>query len=34
MMQDYSAIKYKNNFLNQVIIRVDFLQFLETENLF
>ncbi len=34
MMQDYSAIKYKNNFLNQVIIRVDFLQFLETEKLF
>ena len=33
-MTDYSAIKYKNTFLNQVIIRVDFLQFSETEKLF
>lgn len=33
-MKDYSAIKYTNTFLNQVIIRVDFLQFLETDRLF
>ncbi len=33
-MKDFSAIKYANTFLNQVIIRVDFLQFLETEKLF
>lgn len=33
-MKDYSSIKYSNSFLNQVIIRVDFLQFLETEKLF
>lgn len=33
-MNNYDAIKYGSTFLNQVIIRVDFLQFLETEKLF
>lgn len=33
-MQNYAGIKYHNTFLNQVIIRMDFLQFLETEKLF
>lgn len=33
-MKDYSDINYKKTFLNQVIVRVDFLQFLETEKLF
>ena len=33
-MKDYSGIKYNNAFLNQVIIRMDFLQYLETEKLF
>ena len=34
VMKDYNAIKYTTTFLNQVIIRVDFLQFLETDSLF
>ena len=33
-MSKYGGIKYKKNFLNQVIIRVDFLGFLETDKLF
>lgn len=33
-MNNYNSIKYKHNFLNQVILRLDFLQFLETEKLF
>ena len=31
---DFGNIKYKNNFLKQVIIRLDFLNFVETEDLF
>lgn len=34
MMKDFNSIKYENSFLNQVIIRVDFLQFLQTDKLF
>lgn len=34
MNRGYSTIKYTNNFLNQVILRVDFLQFLSTQELF
>lgn len=33
-MPDYSAICYKNSFLNQVIVRVDFLQFIPTNMVF
>lgn len=33
-MTNFSSICYKNNFLNQVIIRVDFLQFVPTEMIF
>lgn len=33
-MKDYNWIKYKNTFINQVIIRIDFLQFLDTDKLF
>lgn len=33
-MNSYDAIKYAKTFLNQVIIRVDFLEFLETEKIF
>ncbi len=33
-MKDFSEIKYKNTFINQVIIRMDFLQFLDTNKLF
>lgn len=33
-MRDYSNIKYERIFLNQVIFRIDFLQFFETETLF
>ena len=33
-MPEYSAICYKNSFLNQVIIRVDFLQFVPTNMVF
>ena len=31
---DYSSICYKNNFLNQVIVRVDFFQFIQTNMVF
>lgn len=33
-MPDYSSICYKNSFLNQVIVRVDFLQFVPTSMTF
>lgn len=33
-MMDYSSICYKNNFLNQVIVRVDFFQFIQTNMVF
>lgn len=33
-MSDYIPIGYTNNFLNQVIMRIDFLQFVPTENVF
>lgn len=33
-MTDYSEVCYKNTFLNQVIIRVDYHQFLPTESVF
>lgn len=33
-MPDYSSISYRNNFLNQVIIRADFLQFVPTSMAF
>ncbi|MFQ9985843.1 MAG: hypothetical protein ACLRVS_08365, partial [Lachnospiraceae bacterium] len=33
-MQEYSTICYRNSFLNQVIIRVDFLQFVPTNMVF
>ena len=31
-MQEYSSICYKNSFLNQVIVRIDFLQFMLRED--
>ncbi len=34
MMQDYSGICYVNTFLSQVIIRIDFLQYLQSEAIF
>lgn len=33
-MSEYASIKYANTFLNQVIIRVDFLDFLENDSIF
>ena len=33
-MQEYSSICYKNSFLNQVIVRIDFLQFVPTDMTF
>ena len=33
-MMNYSSICYKNNFLNQVIVRVDFVQFIQTDMVF
>ncbi len=33
-MSEFSSICYKNSFLNQVIVRVDFLQFIPTESTF
>lgn len=33
-MVDYTAIKYEKNFLRQVIIRLDYLQFLDSDSLF
>ena len=33
-MKDYSIIEYNNNFISQVIIRVDFSKFIETEFVF
>lgn len=33
-MRAYDTIQYKNTFLNQVIMRVDFLQFIDTAKLF
>lgn len=33
-MQEYSSICYKNNFLNQVLVRIDFLQFVPTDMTF
>ena len=33
-MTNYSEIKYKRNFLSQVLMRIDFLQFLPTEAVF
>ncbi len=33
-MQEYSSICYKNSFLNQVIVRIDFLQFIPTNTTF
>ena len=29
-MSEYSSICYRNSFLSQVIVRIDFLQFVET----
>ena len=33
-MQEYSSICYNNSFLNQVIVRIDFLQFIPTNTTF
>lgn len=33
-MLEYSAVCYKNSFLNQVIVRVDFAQFIQTNMVF
>ena len=33
-MLDYSSICYRNSFLNQVIVRIDFVQFIQTNMVF
>ena len=33
-MPEYSSICYRNSFLNQVIVRIDFLQFVPTNMTF
>ena len=33
IMSEYASIKYANTFLNQVIIRVDFLDFIENDSI-
>lgn len=33
-MLEYSSVCYKNTFLNQVIVRVDFAQFIQTNMVF
>lgn len=33
-MPNYSSVSYKNSFLNQVIVRIDFLQFVPTAMTF
>lgn len=33
-MLEYSSVCYKNSFLNQVIVRVDFAQFIQTNMVF
>ena len=34
LMLEYSSVCYKNSFLNQVIVRVDFAQFNQTNMVF
>ena len=34
LMLEYSSVCYKNSFLTQVIVRVDFAQFIQTNMVF